>query len=266
MNRIDRLVGEWKDGGIERGDLVMLHSHAAPVYRRFRALGERLETADLLQSFLRAVGPDGGLLFPAFRYDFADGVPFDMRTSPSGMGALSEAARIACGRHRTGHPFYSFSCFGHRTDTLHGRINRDAFGSDSPFALLHQAGGKVAILDLDDQHSVTFYHYVEQAMNVPYRFKKEFTGPHINLDGVEQRLTFKMLVRDLKAGVVTDVNPMGALLWEKSLYHGSQPGKSTGLRTIAATDLFDATAEIINQGRAPGMLYRIENTANAHQE
>lgn len=265
MDLIDRLAGEWQDSGIERGDLVMLHSRITRVYRRYRALGLRLDVDDLLQSFLRAVGPDGGLLVPAFRYDFADGVPFDMRTSPSSMGALSETARKASGRNRTGHPFYAFSCFGHRTDELQGRINCDAFGADSPFSLLHQTGGKVAILDLDDQHSVTFYHYVEQAMNVPYRFKKTFTGQHVDLDGVERTLGFEMLVRDLSAGVVTDVNPMGELLWERGLYHGSRPNEGNGLRTIAAIDLFDATAEIITQGRAPDMLYRIEMPTEAQE-
>ncbi len=263
MDQIDQLVGEWRDSGIERGDLVMLHSRVDRVYRRYRAFGHRIDTNDLLQSFLRAVGPDGGLLFPAFRYDFADGVPFDMRTSPSGMGALSETARKAYDRNRTGHPFYSFSCFGRCTDELQGRINLDAFGTDSPFALIHQAGGKVAVLDLDDQHSITFYHYVEQCLNVPYRYKKPFTGQHIDLDGVERTLTFEMLVRDRDAGVVTDVNPMGELLWQRGFYRGSRPGEGSGLRTIAATDLFDATAEVISQERALGMLYRIEKMHDA---
>lgn len=266
MDPIDRLVGEWRDSGISRGDLVMLHSRASRVYRRCRALGHRLDSDGLLQSFLKAIGPDGGLLVPAFRYDFADGVAFDMRSSPSGMGALSEAARKACGRNRTGHPFYSFSCFGSVAAELQGRINLDAFGADSPFALLHRNGGKVAVLDLNDQHSVTFYHYVEQCLGVPYRFKKRFTGRHIDLDGVERTLTFEMLVRDLDAGVVTHVNPMGELLWQKGLYHGERPGEGSGLRTIAAADLFDATAEVIRQGRALGMLYRIEKRGGPAHE
>jgi aminoglycoside 3-N-acetyltransferase len=75
-----------------------------------------------------------------------------------------------------------------------------------------------------------------------------------------------MLVRDLDAGVVTHVNPMGELLWRKGLYHGCRPGEGSGLRTIAAADLFDATAEVIRQGRAPGMLYRIENRQGAAHE
>lgn len=258
MGLVEQLAGEWHDSGIERGDLVMLHSRASRIYRRYRAMGHRVDATVLLQSFLDAVGPDGGLLFPAFRYDFADGVPFDMRHSPSGMGVLSEAARQACGRARTGHPFYSFSCFGKRTEELHGRINLDAFGDSSPFAFLHRQSGKVAILDLDDQHSVTFYHYVEQCLDVPYRFKKRFPGRHIDLDGVERTLTFEMFVRDTDAGVVTHVNPMAELLWRRALYSGFRPGEGSGLRVIGADTLYDATAEVITAGNAEGMLYRID--------
>ena len=259
MDLIERLAQEWRESGILSDDLVMLHTRADRLYRRYRKLGYRLRSEQIVDSFRLAVGPHGGLLFPTFRYDFADGATMDMRHSASGMGGISEAARRMCGRDRTGHPFYSFACFGRCGEALGGRVNKDAFGVDSPFAWLHQQRGKVAILDLYDQHSVTFYHYVEQCLDVDYRFKKQFIGPHVDLDGVTRTLTFEMFVRDLNAGVVTAVNPMGERLWEMNLYRGARPGEASGLRTIATEDLFDATAKVIQDGEALNMLYRIQS-------
>lgn len=261
MNISERMAGEWRDSGIERGDTVLLHSRIGPLMRRYRARGTEPAIGDVLESFLAAVGPQGSILFPAFRYDFAQGKPFDMRTTPSGMGSLSELARQRCDQNRTGHPFFSFSVFGRLAPELKGVINLEDFGDDSPFHRLHLEGGKIAVLDLDDQHSMTFYHYVERRLSVPYRFTKHFTGTHVDLDGTERRLTFDMFVRDLDAGVVTDVNPMGELLWQQGLYRGNCADEGTGLRTIATRDLFDATAKVIQTGQALGHLYRIEPPA-----
>ncbi|MGA9075436.1 MAG: hypothetical protein WB368_15075, partial [Candidatus Sulfotelmatobacter sp.] len=50
-------------------------------------------------------------------------------------------------------------------------------GADSPFGILHKEGGKIAVLDLPDQQSMTFHHYVEESLSVDYRFHKRFSAP-----------------------------------------------------------------------------------------
>jgi len=60
-------------------------------------------------------------------------------------------------------------------------------------------------------------------------------------------------VRD--KGVVTDVNSMGDVLWEKGLYRGNRPEQATGLRTVSANAMFSAVSEVIESGRTLGLLY-----------
>jgi len=158
---------------------------------------------------------------------------------------------------RTGHPIYSFAVIGARAREFKGVVNFSGYGADSPFGLLYRGGGKIAILDLPDQNSVTFYHFVEENLEVPYRYHKTFTGSYTDAEGRSDERTFGLFVRDLDKGVETHVDPMGEYLWQAGLYEGCRPGEGNGLRTIKAALLFDATANVIKSGKAEEMLYRI---------
>ncbi len=65
------------------------------------------------------------------------------------------------------------------------------------------------------------------------------------------------LIRTVR-GIGYAVDPMGELLWQRGLYRGDRPGQGSGLRTIEAPAFFDAVSEVILDGRAEGLLYRIE--------
>jgi aminoglycoside 3-N-acetyltransferase len=138
--------------------------------------------------------------------------------------------------------------------------NFSGYGPDSPFAILRQLGGKIGILDLEDQNSMTFYHHIEEMHGVPYRFHKKFTGQYTDANGVTSERTYGLFVRDLVRGVTTDVNPMGEILWEKGLYHGDRPKQGIGLRVISSNAMYDAVSEVIEDGRALGLLYSINKS------
>src|SRR5262245_31554345 len=80
------------------------------------------------------------------------------------------------GAVRTGHPIYSFAAIGKRADEFRGVRNFSGYGEDSPFGVLHHADGRMAVLDLPDNDSMTFYHYVEESCSAPYRYHKRFAG------------------------------------------------------------------------------------------
>lgn len=255
---VKKLADEWKKSGIALGDTVLLHSSAKRTLRRIIEVGATDPAGVLLQSFLTAVGTNGTLVFPLFNFDFTRGAPFDIRTTKSQMGALSEAARQHPEAFRSGHPIYSFAAIG--KDAKEFEVdNYSGYGPDSPFAVLHNLRGKIAVLDLPDQNSMTFYHYVEETLAVPYRYHKEFSGRYTGRDGNAVQKSFGLFVRDIENGVTTHVDPMGEKLWNAGLYTGNRPTVGSGLRTIRAATLFIATKHTIETGGANGMLYRIEN-------
>jgi aminoglycoside 3-N-acetyltransferase len=254
---ISRLAADWREAGVEEGDLLLVHSDLKRTFRRMAKMGAGLSPEPLIQSFLEALGTSGTLILPCFNFDFPKGVPFDVRHSPSQMGTFTEAGRLWPGAVRTGHPIYSFAVIGARSDLFRGVQNFSGYGEDSPFGILHRNGGKIASLDLPDQNSMTFYHYVEESLNADYRYHKVFSGSYTGEDGVESTREFGLFVRDIERGVATHVDPMGEILWEKGLYSGSRPGEGSGLRVISASGMFDEVAAVLREGRAEGLLYEI---------
>lgn len=251
MNSV--LAQNWRKCGINPGDVILIHSSLKRTLQTYNTTPQAV-----LESFLEAVGLNGTVLFPLFNFDFTKGVPFDIRSTPSQMGALTEAARLHPHAVRSGHPIYSFAIIGAQAEKFNVD-NFSGYGPDSPFAILRQLDGKIAVVDLDDQNSMTFYHYIEEMHEVPYRFHKTFTGLYTDANGVTSERTYGLFVRDLDKGVMTDVNPMGEIPWEKGLYHGDQPKQGIGLRTISANAMYDAVSEVIKAGRARGLLYSIKS-------
>jgi aminoglycoside 3-N-acetyltransferase len=158
---------------------------------------------------------------------------------------------------RTGHPIYSFAAIGGAAEKFRGVRNFSGYGADSPFGMLHRMDGKIAVIDLPDQNSMTFYHYIEESESAPYRYHKTFTGPYVDESGRETAETFGLFVRS--AGVLTRVEPMGEQLWAAGLYSGQRPGEGHGMRVIGARAMFDAVARVLREGRARGLLYEMAN-------
>jgi aminoglycoside 3-N-acetyltransferase len=255
---INILARRWNDAGINPGDLVLIHSSLRRTLNTLKSEGTPATPQDIFESFCTSVGPEGTVLFPTFNFGFCSGESFDIRHTPSKMGALTECARLAPSSVRTGHPIYSFSVLGKKADLFKGIDNISGYGTDSPFAILHKNGGKIASLDLDDQNSMTFYHYIEEHHRVPYRYFKGFTGPYTDWNGVEGNKTYKIYVRDINAGVKTNVNPAGEMLWLEGLYVGDRPGEGSGLRIIDSNNMFDFISDIIDRNMALGNLYIID--------
>jgi aminoglycoside 3-N-acetyltransferase len=252
------LASIWRSCGINNGDVVLLHSSASRTLKQLKEKIPELTPSLLLESFLKAVGSEGTLLLPLFNFDFARGVPFDIRSTPSHMGILTESARNFPGAVRTGHPIYSFAAIGSTASIFKNCCNYSGYGSDSPFGILKELNGKIAVLDLPDQGSMTFYHHVEEMEQVSYRYHKEFTGDYTDMAGETLKKTCSLFVRDLEKGVTTCVDGMGEHLWELGLYSGYRPMIGPGLRVISAKPLYEATSRVIRENLAGQLLYRIE--------
>jgi aminoglycoside 3-N-acetyltransferase len=134
---------------------------------------------------------------------------------------------------------------------------------DSPFAIIREMNGKIAILNLPDQNSMTFYHHVEEMHEVDYRYHKNFTGNYTDESGNTESKTYGLFVRNIEKGVLTHVNPAGELMWQRGLYSGCRPNEGCGLRTVSAEQMYNFVSDIIQSGNAKNILYRIEGEENA---
>jgi len=251
------LINLWKSGYIHRGDTLLLHCDIRQVLRNSIRLHLNISPKNIFESLIEYLGPNGTLLLPLFNFGFAHGVKFDINLTKSEMGVLSEVGRNTSGSIRTGHPIYSFAVIGNQVNLFNGIDNFSGYGDDSPFSILHKIEGKIAVLNLPDQKSMTFYHYVEECRNVTYRYHKKFTGDYVESNGNVAQRTYGLFVRDLDRGIITDVNRMGDRLWNLGLYKGNVHDKNEGLRSIETVKLFNEVDKVILSGDSINYLYRI---------
>jgi aminoglycoside 3-N-acetyltransferase len=170
------------------------------------------------------------------------------------MGILTESFRMNYQILRTKHPVYSFAVFGKNIEKFEVD-NFSAYGENSPFDILRKMNGKIAILDLEDQNSMTFYHHIEEMNNVDWRYHKTFTGMYEDFEGNLYEKEYSIYVRNLKKKIITQVNPAGKLLWSNGLYKGSLPNTGYGLRVLNTIDVYEFISKIILDGKAKGVLY-----------
>jgi aminoglycoside 3-N-acetyltransferase len=251
------LQSKWFDSGIEPGDTLLLHSNITRTLLQCKRLDKEVRAIDILDCLLNLLGPNGTLITPLFNFDFTKGLPFDFNHTKSQMGILTEVARSYPRSIRTGHPVYSFSIIGAKQNHFINIDNTSAYSSESPFAILNELDGKIGVIDLQDQDSMTFYHHVEQICNVEYRYHKNFTGLYTCDKGLTSSKTYSIFVRKMEEGVVTSVNTMGELLWKNRLYKGYLPGENSGLRTINAREMYSFVEDTIKKGGARGTLFDV---------
>lgn len=128
--------------GISGGDILLVHSS-------LRSIGPIDGGADaLIDGLLEVVGPNGILAMPAFNYTRPLPAPyFDVDTTPSRAGALTEIYRKRVESVRSFHPTHSIAAQGKRAaEFLVGHEECRAFGVGSPIDRLARAGGWVFLL------------------------------------------------------------------------------------------------------------------------
>jgi len=240
---------------INEGDDVMIHSSLS---RTCKTLG--VTPSEVLESLIDAVGPEGTLIFPVFNFStFNKGKTFDYLNTPSEMGILSETARTWPGAMRNMHPISGWVAIGKHAHLYceGGYIHfKHAYKNGSPLTWAYNRNIKIAILDLNAQAAITFYHFVEQRLGVDWRYSKEFESDYIGPGGKLEKKSFELYVKH--GWAETDADPMDNILWALGLYKGDLPGLGTGMRIIRAQALYDALSLVMKHSpnKGEGLIWR----------
>jgi aminoglycoside 3-N-acetyltransferase len=245
------LVQEFQAIGLHAGDTLLVHSS----YKSFGGVDGGPQT--VIDAFLEVLGPEGTLVMPTFNFNFCKGKPWDVRTTRSQMGAMTNMVRERPDAKRIFHPIYSFAIVGKHAEFLTKDRYKSSYEKDSVFGKLREVDGKIMVIGLAYNDSMTFFHHVEELEGVDYRYLKDFTGLITDEAGNTYEDTFQMLVRDIEQGVHTMVDPMGALMEEAGVITVGKIGAAK-VSLMNANEVYDFTAREMR--RDPKLLYYIEKS------
>lgn len=140
----------------------------------------------VIQALLDALGPEGTLLMPALTYEHVTPVHpiFDVRHTPSNVGAIPESFRLRLGTRRSVHPTHSVCAVGPRTAELLDEhpLDDTPCGLHSPFHKLRDVGGQLLMLGCG-LHPNTSFHAIEELVEPPYLFGESLFDTLICADG-----------------------------------------------------------------------------------
>ena len=156
MLTLESLTSALRDLGVQSGDTLLCHSS-------YKSLGEvNGGPQTVIDALLSALGKDGTLIMPTFNFDFNKGEPWDVRITPSKMGILTEFVRKDARARRVFHPFYSFAVIGKHAEMLGSLRYKSAYERNSVFGKLRDLDGKIIVIGLSYNDSMTFFHHIEQ--------------------------------------------------------------------------------------------------------
>lgn len=171
-----RLAADLEAGGIEAGDVVMVHSALS------RIGNVEGGAATVIESLMDVVTPSGTILMPIYGDaesvfdDFRRGKLVDLRTATPLTGKIPDVFRTWPGVRCSSHPFSSVCAWGEQAEYVtrdHASEPRIAHG-DSPIGRLVELGGKVVGLGVT-LGPVSFYHVLEDTWDeFPFRV---YLGP-----------------------------------------------------------------------------------------
>jgi aminoglycoside 3-N-acetyltransferase len=168
----------------------------------------------VVETLKAAVGETGTLLFPALSYEAvgAENPAFDVRHTPSCVGAMPEWFRQQPGVCRSMSPTHSVCAWGaNAVDITSGQQQDNTpVGAHSPFRRLRDVGGQILMLGcgLDPNTSM---HGVEELTEPPYLYGDAVAYTCIDWDGTAQEITTRSHNFETQAGYIDQ--RYGRLQW-----------------------------------------------------
>ena len=188
MNTTQQIASDARALGVRPGSVLLVHSS-------LRALGQKgIHPQEVIDGLLLALGDHGTLVFPALSYLHcgpAHSMTFDVRNTPSNVGALPEYFRTSVpGVRRSLCPTHSCCAIGEKRDAVVGEHHLDdtPAGEHSPFRRVMELDGSVLFLGCGTNCN-TSMHAVEELSRPDYLFEDCYTYTMIREDGstYEQR-------------------------------------------------------------------------------
>ena len=225
--------------GLKEKNVVLVHSSLS-------SFGYVVGGADtIIDALLETVGKEGTIVMPTFTWgSFHDQekVVFDLANTSvkSEVGIIPEIFRKRKEAIRSHHICHSVAAIGpHRKDVMGEGVR--SFGKGSTFEQLYKLDAWNLFLGVGFS-SYTELHSVEEYMQVPYRYYRDFKGSFVILpDGTEVPSQSVEYLR--KKGYINDFKKMEKVFSKHKALHTCRIGKAK-IINVRIKDIFDITTAL----------------------
>lgn len=228
--------------GLRPGDVVLVHSSLS-------AFGHVQGGADaVIDALLETVAPDGTIVVPTFTWGpfrNAETAVLDLVNTPvkDEVGIIPETFRKRPEARRSLHMCHSVAAIGPHTEQVMGEGIR-SFGKGSTFHQLYKLDAWCLFLGATFG-SCTELHAVEEYMQVPYRYYRDFRGSKVILpDGSEVESQSVEFLRT--PGYSNDFAKMRDVLGGHGVLNVTTIGQAETI-AVRIRDIFDITVNYMKE-------------------
>ena len=225
--------------GLCNGDDVFVQSSIGT----FGRIENSLEI--IKNAFLSVIGKDGTLAVPTFTTNSIKKESFNVDQSVSESGIFSEYIRTMPNALRSVHPFHSIAAIGSKSKIFANVKSKTSFSRDSVFGKMYDLDFKLCFLGTTLKHC-TFFHYVEEQCNVPYRFFVKISSSVTN-KGKTIPFLHDYFARYSEPLIIADFHKPGEKIFKeaggKKKFIGSGPIYLVSARALVDTTLLHLSNE-----------------------
>jgi len=220
--------------GVYSGDIVYCHSSLS----RFGYVEGGADT--VIDVLLEVVGAEGTVATPAGTYSQKkEGGVFDVRNSPSELGAISEALRKRS-THRSHHLTESVCAIGRLARELTATHSLTPCGAESPFQKFIDLDAQILLLGVSHNSNTTFEAIEERMAPAYVRFREIQNATIIDENGRAHSLPSKVHNMPLPY----DFNRMDAPLFRSGAQTKIIIGEAI-VRRISAKRMYEVSRKAI---------------------
>ena len=252
MNRKDEdivqkfdIVNGLRELGISKGDNTLVHSSLSH-------FGKVIGGANtVIEALMDVTGEEGGILMPSFpaftkgEYGLVENneVVFDVRTSPSAMGKITDMFWRRSGVVRSIHPTHPVAAWGKRSRSMIQGHEKclSSCGDNSPFHKNCLDGGIILLMGVTHACNTTL-HTIEDINHAPTRSSIVYNPKVIDYEGRE----ITVPTRPHFSGLPRRYAIMDAICKKKGIQSEVKVGNAV-LRLIRADKLLEAGSKLIKK-------------------
>jgi aminoglycoside 3-N-acetyltransferase len=200
--------------GIKKNDVIFIHADeilSTQIKFEKRTVDPTMLFIETLIDFIGGVGT---IIIPTFTYSFIKKKKYDIENSSSEVGNFSEKFRLVDNVSRSKNPIFSVASIGKYSNQITNSSITTCFGKDSIFDLLNFYDAKIFCIGCSFNR-VTFVHYVEEKLNVCYRYHKVFKGKILKNNEVKNNVVIDYFVRDLSFDTVCNLGNLKNIMIKK---------------------------------------------------